>query len=398
MKLTDFAYGLIFEQPYHQDTNGPLFMFSKKMDEKEVKKQKLETEATEEQEIPTSEYTEEEIKLGEALIQAVIDNDLVLEKAKTLVVDQEADLCFNVNELGRTPLHYAAEHGHMDMVNWLLSEKHPYNLTDKVEVTAAELALKNGHKEIYDRLVDEGVRSELLIRALKKAFGDEDDEDEARAIANEAYLNQKLHYDDNKLMDENNDAVMMGWEGPLMVEHAKVMCPKEGLNVINVGFGLGLIDTELQKYKPKNHYIIEAHPDVYAYMLEQGWDKKPGVKILFGRWQEMVPQLDITFDGIFFDTYGEFYDDLRAFHECVPNIMNEDGLYTWFNGLGATNQFFQDIYCQVSEIDLREFGLSTEYVEMPIDTWAEQGVWDGVRQKYWVLDTYKLPLCKFLKE
>ncbi|OBZ86680.1 Protein arginine N-methyltransferase 2 [Choanephora cucurbitarum] len=366
------------------------------MDEKEVKKQKLETEATEEQEIPTSEYTEEEIKLGEALIQAVIDNDL--EKAKTLVVDQEADLCFNVNELGRTPLHYAAEHGHMDMVNWLLSEKHPYNLTDKAEVTAAELALKNGHKEIYDRLVDEGVRSELLIRALKKAFGDEDDEDEARAIANEAYLSQKLHYDDNKLMDENNDAVMMGWEGPLMVEHAKVMCPKEGLNVINVGFGLGLIDTELQKYKPKNHYIIEAHPDVYAYMLEQGWDKKPGVKILFGRWQEMVPQLDITFDGIFFDTYGEFYDDLRAFHECVPNIMNEDGLYTWFNGLGATNQFFQDIYCQVSEIDLREFGLSTEYVEMPIDTWAEQGVWDGVRQKYWVLDTYKLPLCKFLKE
>ena len=50
------------------------------MDEKEVKKQKLETEATEEQKIPTSEYTEEEIKLGEALIQAVIDNDLVLVK------------------------------------------------------------------------------------------------------------------------------------------------------------------------------------------------------------------------------------------------------------------------------------------------------------------------------
>ncbi|KAI8369058.1 hypothetical protein BD560DRAFT_397885 [Blakeslea trispora] len=340
------------------------------MDEKEVKKQKLEDEAkvTEEQEISSSEYTEEEIKLGEALIQAVIENDL--EKAKVLVNDQEADLCFNVNELGRTPLHYAAEHGYLEIVNWLLSEKHPYNLTDKEEVTAAELALKNGHKQVYDRLVDEGVRSELLIRALKKAFGD-DDEDDARAIANEAYLNQKLHYDDNKLMDENNDAVMMGWEGPLMVEHAKVMCPKEGLNVINVGFGLGLIDTELQKYKPKNHYIIEAHPDVYAYMLEQGWDKKPGVKILFGRWQEMYLNLI---------------------------LLLMDGLYTWFNGLGATNQFFQDIYCQVSEIDLREFGLSTEYVEMPIDTWAEQGVWDGVRQKYWVLDTYKLPLCRFLKE
>lgn len=94
----------------------------------------------------------------------------------------------------------------------------------------------------------------------------------------------------------------------------------------------------------------------------------------------------------------EFYDDLRAFHECVPNMLNENGIYTWFNGLGATNQFFQDIYCNVSEIDLREFGLSTEYIDMPVSTWAEQGVWDGVRQKYWVLDNYKLPICKFLEQ
>jgi protein arginine N-methyltransferase 2 len=194
----------------------------------------------------------------------------------------------------------------MEIIEWLLSEKHPYNLTDKNEITAGELALKNNHTKVYERLVEEGVRTELLIRALKKAFGDDED-DEANKIANEAYLNQKLHYDDNKLMDENNDAIMMMWEAPLMVEHAKVMCPKEGLNVINVGFGLGLIDTELQKYNPKNHYIIEAHPDVYAHMLKLGWDKKPGVKILFGRWQDMVSKLDILFDGVFFDTYGGIY-------------------------------------------------------------------------------------------
>ncbi|KAI8637933.1 S-adenosyl-L-methionine-dependent methyltransferase [Parasitella parasitica] len=371
--------------------------------EQDSKKQKIEQEPKEaheadfvqnqEQEEESSNvvYDEDDMKLGYELIAAVIANNL--EECKALL-EKDVDLCFSGDDLGRTPLHHAAEHGHMDIVEWLLSQKHPYNLTDKNDVTAGELALNNKHTKVYERLVEEGVRTELLIRALKKAFG-EDDQDEARKIANEAYLNQKLHYDDNKLLDENNDGVMMGWELPLMVEHAKMMCPKEGLNVINVGFGLGLIDTELQKYKPKNHYIIEAHPDVYAHMLELGWDKKPGVKILFGRWQDMVAQLDILFDGIFFDTYGEFYDDLRCFHDCVPNMLNENGIYTWFNGLGATNQFFQDIYCTVSEIDLREFGLSTEYVEMPISTWAEQGVWDGVRQKYWVLDTYKLPICKF---
>lgn len=77
----------------------------------------------------------------------------------------------------------------------------------------------------------------------------------------------------------------------------------------------------------------------------------------------------------------EFYDDLRAFHEAVPNMLNTDGIYTWFNGLGATNRFFHDVYCRVSEIDLHEFGLNTEYVEMPIGTADEKGVWDGVRQR-----------------
>lgn len=195
-------------------------------------------------------------------------------------------------------------------------------MTDKNEVTAGELALKNNHTKVYERLVEEGVRTELLIRALKKAFGDDED-DEANKIANEAYLNQKLHYDDNKLMDENNDAIMMMWEAPLMVEHAKVMCPKEGLNVINVGFGLGLIDTELQKYNPKNHYIIEAHPDVYAHMLELGWDKKPGVKILFGRWQDMISKLDILFDGVFFDTYGGIYYIIK----CCYSLVNRHICY-----------------------------------------------------------------------
>ena len=40
---------------------------------------------------------------------------------------------------------------------------------------------------------------------------------------------------------------------------------------------------------------------MYAHMLAKGWDKNPGVRILFGRWQDVLPQLE-TYDGIFFDT------------------------------------------------------------------------------------------------
>ncbi|KAG2173436.1 hypothetical protein INT44_008788 [Umbelopsis vinacea] len=343
------------------------------------------------QEVDVEEYTEEEKQLGQAFIQAIVDGDL--EKAKALE-KEGADLVYR-SEQGRTPLHFAAEHGKTDIVQWLLSERHPYNLVDLNEVTAGELALQNGHTDIYEILVAEGSRAELIIRALQAHFASDEEKNQ---VVNEEYLSQKLHYSDNKLMDENDDAVMMGWEAPLMVEHAKVMCPKEGLDVLNVGFGLGLIDTELQKYKPRHHFIIEAHPDVYAHMKELGWDKKAGVTILFGRWQDVLPTMEQSFDGIFFDTYGEFYDDLHNFHEAVPNILNEDGIYTWFNGLGATNQFFHDVYCRISEIDLREMGLSTEYIEMKISTADEDGVWENVRQRYWVLDTYKLPICRFLTQ
>jgi len=44
----------------------------------------------------------------------------------------------------------------------------------------------------------------------------------------------------------------------------------------------------IQAHQPRSHTIIEAHPQVYAKMLADGWDKKPGVRILFGRWQDVI--------------------------------------------------------------------------------------------------------------
>ena len=39
---------------------------------------------------------------------------------------------------------------------------------------------------------------------------------------------------------------MMGWEGPLMVHHAALICGDGGKDVMNVGFGLGLVDAAIQ--------------------------------------------------------------------------------------------------------------------------------------------------------
>jgi protein arginine N-methyltransferase 2 len=59
----------------------------------------------------------------------------------------------------------------------------------------------------------------------------------------------------------------------------------------------------LQRHQPASHTIIEAHPDVFKHAEALGWGNKPGVRLLFGRWQDVLPTLEgQKWDGIFFDT------------------------------------------------------------------------------------------------
>lgn len=109
------------------------------------------------------------------------------------------------------------------------------------------------------------------------------------------YLQDRVSFSEDKLMDSDSKAVMMAWEKPLMEAHAKAVCSGGG-HVLNVGFGMGLVDTAIQQYSPVSHTIIEAHPEVYERMLRSGWGQKDNVKIVFGRWQDILSQLG-TYDG-----------------------------------------------------------------------------------------------------
>lgn len=73
-----------------------------------------------------------------------------------------------------------------------------------------------------------------------------------------------VRYENGELVDEEARGVMMRWEGPLMQAHAQIMCrcihrfPSRELtlalaqgDVLNVGFGLGLIDTAIQTHNPR---------------------------------------------------------------------------------------------------------------------------------------------------
>ena len=152
--------------------------------------------------------------------------------------------------------------------------------------------------------------------------------------------------------------------------------------------------------QPRSQTIIEAHPDVYKYACSQGWDSKPGVRLVLGRWQDVMDQVGFKgggeggrraaarlwrvqwpaiprplcgmlfpqppaaawllllllpptaactwsiqqlhkprpsalcpscscplqlgpFDGIFFDTYGEYYEDMHDFHTQLPRWVQK---------------------------------------------------------------------------
>ncbi|KAI9007243.1 S-adenosyl-L-methionine-dependent methyltransferase [Gaertneriomyces semiglobifer] len=296
---------------------------------------------------------------------------------------------------GATFLHVCASKGNEEAVKTLLQCGAQWNAVDDSGKSAGEFAKEQGFDNLYEYLVEEGVRTEFILNALSACQDDETDADANGVKAsNEDFLARKLTYSEGRLLDSESNAVMMGWEAPLMTLHAHVIAPEEGLDVLNVGFGLGLIDEELQKLKPRTHTIIEAHPDVYAKMIEDGWGDKPGVRILFGRWQDVLHQLE-TYDGIFFDTFGEYYADLREFHDHVPNILRETGIYSFFNGLAGTNPFFHDVSCRLAEADLLEIGLTTEYDTIQMDKLGDE-VWQGTKRAYFSLPEYRLPKCKLV--
>ena len=141
------------------------------------------------------------------------------------------------------------------------------------------------------------------------------------------YLNNKVYFmKDNRLLDQKAQPVMMGWEDPIMKDAASLICHNKG-KILNVGFGLGLIDTYIQSYDVDEHWIIEAHPDVQNKMIKDRWDKKSNVTCLFDKWQNVLDKLP-KFDGIYFDTWKELLD---PFHEIVPNILKPGGKYTYWS-------------------------------------------------------------------
>ena len=207
------------------------------------------------------------------------------------------------------------------------------------------------------------------------------------------YIDQKLTYtDDGRLLDEDGQAVMMEWELPIMQKSAEIIC-RNGGRVLNVGFGMGLIDSAIEQYDIYEHWIIEAHLDVYTKMLEDGWHKLPHVKILYGDWRWYLPFLPM-FDGIYIDTWDE---EVWDFHEFVPNILRPHGIYSFFNNPRRDEN---GIHMMQHDFDLINQWGEITYEPIPLDYISEIDKQTNTGEFYWNPEwtTYYSPVITHKKQ
>jgi protein arginine N-methyltransferase 2 len=260
--------------------------------------------------------TEEDILLAKRIISAAERHDV--PALNILLKEGSANVQDPTATVATSPLHAAvascgqAEPGQevgdnaVQTVELLLQNGAIWNDLNKEDETPGCIALRLGQKNIYDMMVEAGVRAEMLFAKMAAlGLGDdageqEEGEDDIReeqpaakkqkvseeevqkiqevveeqilddvSLDNRAYLKSQLRYKPGILLDESDNAVMMDWETQIMQRHAETLIPKSGLRVMNVGHGMGIVDTAIQTHDPAEHHIIEAHPQVHQRMTSR---------------------------------------------------------------------------------------------------------------------------------
>mmetsp|Transcript_3908 Transcript_3908/g.7890 ORF Transcript_3908/g.7890 Transcript_3908/m.7890 type:complete len:562 (+) Transcript_3908:80-1765(+) len=300
-------------------------------------------------------------------------------------------------EMGKTLMHVAATVDSKGLVEALLARGFDWRGRDVEGQTAGSIAFTCGHQHAFDALVNHACEEE---RELDMADDIEDELHEDVAPKrrrhdedHSEYLHEELRFESGRLLDSTGSAIMMGWEAPLMDRHAQVLLPSAGLDVLNIGFGLGLIDGFFQQRAPRSHTIVEAHPDVLKEMQRCGWHDRPGVKIHAGRWQDIVKHLPArSLDAIFIDTWRETYIDVNAMFKQLPRLLRQGGRFSFFNGFAPKCIFEHAMFCRMAQADLFDLGLQCDILPINVGSLGDD-VWQGVRQRYWHFKTYYLPLA-----
>jgi spermidine synthase len=128
---------------------------------------------------------------------------------------------------------------------------------------------------------------------------------------------------------------MSDHETLIMQKSAEVICQNGG-SILNVGFGMGIIDSFIRDLNPAEHTIVDIHPRVIEKAKELGFDKT--ATLCLGDWRFIVEYWKKTnkkFDGIYFDTISMISNEWLDFVKEVDHILSPGGTFAYFNHVAA---------------------------------------------------------------
>ncbi len=150
------------------------------------------------------------------------------------------------------------------------------------------------------------------------------------------YVSQSLTFESDKItIQDLGDEVMMDWEDSLMSASAAYVTENGG-DILEIGFGMGISAGYIQSHSIDSHIIVENHPDIIPKAVEWANDKS-NVTIVSQSWYDVKDLLG-TFDGIFYDIYGD--DNMMNFSSSLSNWTKSGTKVTWWNNEPSETNFY----------------------------------------------------------
>jgi guanidinoacetate N-methyltransferase len=142
-------------------------------------------------------------------------------------------------------------------------------------------------------------------------------------------------YDNETILKLLGHEVMSDYQLPYMKKLADIVTQNGG-DILNVGYGLGIIDKEIEAFRKKRklnkHTVIELNEKLAANAR-----KEPNLEVLEGDWHEVIQNFrGRQFDGIIYDGYPldleEVHRDGIVFIQSIVNrnLLKENGVLTFY--------------------------------------------------------------------
>lgn len=122
-----------------------------------------------------------------------------------------------------------------------------------------------------------------------------------KLMSDDLTLRETAYSRDELVID--GQQVMQAWEYPYMAAIADAVRCRGG-DVLEIGFGMGILASLVQERGPKSHTIVECHPGVLERCAQwkSSHQSEGPIRIVAGRWEEVIEDLG-QFDAITFDAY-----------------------------------------------------------------------------------------------